>query len=80
MHQSMRNTHFGNEERVTHHAEVTGKKDQTTMVKSANMSYPSSWTTLQITHIKQFTNEAPKNQGEIHIGVSNNRKNNTVTP
>ena len=35
---------------------------------------------MQIIQIKQFTNDVPKNQGESHIGITNNRKNNTVIP
>ena len=35
---------------------------------------------MQIIQIKKFTNDVPKNQGESHTGITNNRKNNTVIP
>ena len=35
---------------------------------------------MQIIQIKQFTNDVPKNQGESHISIMNNRKKNTVIP
>lgn len=65
----------------SHHSEVTGKKKASgNRGEKPKGKLSILVNNLQITHIKYFAADAPENQGEIHISVDNNRKNNTVIP
>ena len=66
--------------RELHHTKLLAKKTrQLSRLESTNASYPPL-DNMQITQIKEFISDAPKNEGDIHISVINNRKNANVIP
>lgn len=71
---------FGNKERVTPFWSYWQKKASGNQGEKPKGKLSILVNNLQITHIKYFAADAPENQGEIHISVDNNRKNNTVIP